>query len=173
MTRRILLFLLSLIFLAVAVSSLSAQTPTGEDPLSARSVVAVHADKNPELDGSLKDVGWQDASLIGNFRQREPFERQPPTERTEVRVLYDSRYLFFGIHCFDSEPKKIVATELRRDADFSVDDTFTVLISPNNDRRNGYTFTTNPLGTQFDALISDEGRVNDPNWDGIWKSNAH
>src|SRR6266700_4006127 len=173
MKKKTHLFLLNLIFLAVSVSSLSAQTPTSEDPLSARSVVAARADKVPELDGSLKDAGWQDASLISNFRQREPFERQPPTEKTEVRVLYDSRYLYVGIQCFDSEPKKIVATELRRDADFSVDDNFTVLISPNNDRRNGYTFTTNPLGTQFDALISDEGRVNDPNWDGIWKSNAH
>ena len=173
MKKKTHLFLLNLIFLAVSVSSLSAQTPTSEDPLSARSVVAAHADIAPELDGTLKDATWQDARLISSFHQREPFETQPPTEKTEVRVLYDSRYLYFGIHCFDSDPKKIVATELRRDADFSVDDNFTVLISPNNDRRNGYTFTTNPLGTQFDALISDEGRVNDPNWDGIWKSNAH
>jgi len=136
-------------------------------------MVAVHADKAPELDGTLNDANWQDASLVTNFHQREPFERQPPTEKTEVRIVYDSRYLYFGIHCFDPDPKKIVATELRRDADFSVDDNFTVLISPNNDKRNGYTFTTNALGTQFDALISDEGRVNDPNWDGIWKSNGH
>ena len=114
-------------------------------------MVAVHADKAPELDGTLNDANWQDASLVTNFHQREPFERQPPTEKTEVRIVYDSRYLYFGIHCFDSDPKKIVATELRRDADFSVDDNFTVLISPNNDKRNGYTFTTNALGTQFDA----------------------
>ncbi len=157
----------SLIFLTVVIPSLSAQTPTGDDPKSARSMVAVRADKAPELDGTLNDANWQDASLVTNFHQREPFERQPPTEKTEVRIVYDSRYLYFGIHCFDSDPKKIVATELRRDADFSVDDNFTVLISPNNDKRNGYTFTTNALGTQFNALISDEGRVNDPNWDGI------
>src|SRR5256712_118130 len=173
MTRTTSFFLRSLIFLAVAVFRLSAQTPTNNDPWWARSAVAVHADKVPGLDGTLKDPGWQGARLISSFHQREPFERQPATEKTEVRVLYDSRFLYFGIHCFDSEPKKIVATELRRDADFSVDDNFTVLVSPNNDKRNGYTFTTNPLGTQFDALISDEGRVNDPNWDGIWKSNAH
>src|SRR5713101_4220434 len=166
-------FYWTIILMSVGVASVSGQTPANDDSPSMRSVVAVRADNAPELDGSLKDAGWQDARLISNFRQREPFERQPPTEKTEVRVLYDNRYLYFGIQCFDSEAKKIVATELRRDADFSVDDTFTVLISPNNDRRNGYTFTTNPLGTQFDALISDEDRVNDPNWDGIWKSNAH
>ncbi len=112
-----------------------------------------------------------------------PANGDSPSMRSVVAVRTDKapgldgslkdRYLYFGIQCLDSEPKKIVATELRRDADFSVDDNFTVLISPNNDKRNGYTFTTNPLGTQFDALISDEGRVNDPNWDGIWKSSAH
>ena len=161
----------TIIFLSVGTAA--AQTSATGDPSSVRSVVAVHADKAPELDGTLNDLSWQNSMLVSGFRQREPFERQPATEKTEVRVLHDSRFLYFGIHCFDSEPKKIVATELRRDADFSVDDNFTVLISPNDDKRNGYTFTTNPLGTQFDALISDEGRVNDPNWDGIWKSNAH
>jgi hypothetical protein len=157
----------------LAVGQAMAQTPPTADGLASRSINAVRADKAPELDGTLKDAAWRETAAISSFHQREPFERQPPTEKTEVRVLYDSRYLYFGIHCFDSDPKKIVATELRRDADFSVDDNFTVLISPNNDKRNGYTFTTNALGTQFDALISDEGRVNDPNWDGIWKSNAH
>lgn len=165
-------FYWTLFFLLVGLCPAAAQTPMRADPLS-RSVVAAHVDKPPELDGTLKDAAWQDATFISSFHQREPFERQPATEGTEVRVLYDSRFVYFGIHCFDSEPKKIVATELRRDADFSVDDNFTVLISPNDDKRNGYTFTTNPLGTQFDALISDEGRTNDPNWDGIWKSNGH
>jgi hypothetical protein len=171
MPKNIAFVLATIVFLSVATAT--AQTSASADPSSVRSVVAVHTDRAPELDGALKDAAWQDATSIDSFHQREPFERQPPTQRTEVRVLYDSRFLYFGIHCFDSEAKKIVATELRRDADFSVDDNFTILISPNNDKRNGYTFTTNPLGTQFDALISDEGRVNDPNWDGIWKSNAH
>src|SRR5437879_10709725 len=104
MTRRPLLFLWILIFWAVAVPSLSAQTKTNEDSLSAKSVIAVRADKAPEMDGTLKDLAWQNAQLVSGFRQREPFERQPATEKTEVRVLYDSRFLYFGIHCFDSEP---------------------------------------------------------------------
>ena len=34
-----------------------------------------------------------------------------------------------------------------RNADLSVDDYFTILISPNHDGRNGYEFSVNPLGT--------------------------
>jgi len=86
-------FYWTIILLSVGVVSVAGQTPANGDSSSMRSVVAVRADKAPELDGSLKDAGWQDASLISNFRQREPFERQPPTEKTEVRVLYDSHYL--------------------------------------------------------------------------------
>jgi Domain of unknown function (DUF5916)/Carbohydrate family 9 binding domain-like len=148
--------------------SQSKETPSA----SSRSVTATAVEQIPALDGTVQGAAWTRASVVSEFHQREPFEKQPATERTEVRILYDRRYLYFGIHCYDSEPHGIVATELRRDADFSVDDNFTILLSPANDRRNGYTFTINPLGTQFDALISGEGRVNDPNWDGVWKSDA-
>ena len=34
-----------------------------------------------------------------------------------------------------------------RNADLSVDDYFTILISPNHGGRNGYEFSVNPLGT--------------------------
>ena len=88
-----------------------------------------------------------------------------------MRVLYDKRSLYFLVTCFDTEPGRILS-ELRRDADLSVDDNFTILISPSHDGRNGYEFTVNPLGTQADSLIADQGRVNDSNWDGIWSSNA-
>jgi Domain of unknown function (DUF5916)/Carbohydrate family 9 binding domain-like len=150
-----------------------AQTSAASTTTNNSSVAAARVDSAPPLDGTLSNEAWKTAALISDFHQREPFERKAPTEKTEVHVLYDSRYLYFGIHCYDSTPHKIVATELRRDADYTVDDYFTILISPNNDKRNGYTFTVNALGTQFDALITGEGRVNDPNWDGIWKSDAH
>jgi len=34
--------------------------------------------------------------------------------------------LYFGIECFDSAPEGIIATELRRDTDFTVDDYFSI-----------------------------------------------
>jgi hypothetical protein len=136
-----------------------------------RSVRPARTTHQPSLDGSA-DNAWRSSPEIAAFRQREPFEGTPATEKTSVRVLYDKRSLYFLIECHDSQPQRIVATELRRDADLSVDDSFTILISPNNDARNGYEFAINPLGTQADSLIADQGRVNDPNWDGIWTSSA-
>ncbi len=135
--------------------------------VESRSLVPAKALHEPSMD-ILADGAWNTAPEIAVFKQREPFEGKPATEKTSVRVLYDKHSLYFLITCNDSEPRRIVASELRRDADLSVDDNFTILISPNHDGRNGYEFAVNPLGTQADALIADQGRVNDSNWDGIY-----
>ncbi len=145
-----------------------------QEPL--RAAQARHVDRAPKLDGTLDDPLWQQATPIANFLQREPYEGQSPTERTEVRVLHTKREVYFGITCFDSDPKKIVATELRRDVSQELDDYFEIIIDSAHDRRNAYVFQFNPLGTQRDALITEEQRTGsgdgDPGWDGIWTSEA-
>ncbi len=137
-----------------------------------RSVKAVHAEHPPRMDGAI-DQSWATAATVSDFKQQEPFEGRPATERTTVAILYDSHSLYFGIHCFDSDPHRIIANQLQRDGDYTTDDSVSILISPDNDRRNAYIFTVNPLGTQFDESLFDEGKIEDPNWDGIWTSNAH
>ena len=134
------------------VSLLTPPRPATAAPDENRRLTGVKAVRAPSLDGGLSDPLWLQSERVSQFYQREPFEKEPATEKTEVTILYDDRYLYFGIHCFDSEPEKITATELRRDTDFSVDDHFTILISPTNDKRNGYTFTINPLGTPAGRL---------------------
>jgi hypothetical protein len=139
---------------------------------------AVRVDRGPKLDGTLDDPLWQSAKPIGDFRQQEPYEGQPATERTEVRILYTRHAVYFGIRCFDSEPSRIIASELRRDVSQDLDDHFEILIDSNHDRRGAYVFQINPLGTQVDGLIVEEQKDNpgtdfDPGWDGVWTSEAH
>src|SRR5207248_3270500 len=134
------------------------QTQTGAQELL-RTVKATRIDHAPKLDGTLDDPLWQQATPIGNFLQREPFEGRTPTEKTEVRILYTTHEVYFGITCFDSAPKKIVATELRRDVPQELDDYFEIIIDSAHDRRNAYVFQMNPLGTQRDALITEEQRT--------------
>jgi hypothetical protein len=133
-------------------------------------------DRPPKLDGTLDDPLWLLATPISNLLQREPYEGRPPTEPTEVRILYDKHEVYFGITCFDSDPKGIVATELRRDVSQELDDYFEIIIDSSHDRRNAYVFQLNPLGTQRDALITEEQAADngdgDPGWDGVWTSEA-
>jgi hypothetical protein len=129
------------------------------------------------MDGTLDDPLWQLAKPIADFRQKEPYEGEPATEKTEVRILYTRHAVYFGIHCFDSEPSKIIATELRRDVSQDLDDHFEILIDSNFNRRGGYVFEVNPLGTQSDGLIVEEQEGSqetefDTGWDGVWVSEA-
>jgi hypothetical protein len=138
---------------------------------------AMPVDLAPKLDGTLDDSLWQLAKPITDFRQREPLAGQPATEKTEVRILYTRRATYFGIRCFDSNPSHIIASELRRDVSQDLDDHFEILIDSNHDRRGGYVFQVNPLGTQMDGLIVEEQRSDDetefdPGWDGVWTSEA-
>jgi hypothetical protein len=138
-----------------------------------RSARAVRVERAPKLDGTLNDPLWQKASPATDLVQREPFEGRTPTERTEVRVLYTRTAVFFGVNCLDSNPAGIVATELRRDVSQELDDYFEIVIDSAHDRRNAYVFQVNPLGTQRDALITEEQRTDsgvgdgDSGWDGV------
>jgi len=129
------------------------------------------------MDGTLNDPLWQLAKTISDFRQQEPHEGQSATERTEVRILYSRHAVYFGIHCFDSDPSRIIASELRRDVSQDLDDHLEILIDSNHDRRGAYVFQVNPLGTQMDGLIVEEQKDNssvdfDSGWDGVWTSEA-
>jgi Domain of unknown function (DUF5916) len=147
-----------------------------QEPL--RTAQASRVDRSPKMDGTLNDPLWSQATPIANFLQREPYEGQSPTEQTEVRILFTKREVYFGITCFDSNPKGIVSTELRRDVSQELDDYFEIIIDSAHDRRNAHVFQINPLGTQRDSLVTEEQVTDsslgdgDPGWDGVWTSEA-
>jgi len=177
--RLLCLAFVGAVFLPVCGARARPRDP-GSPPLpqtQARVAQAVSVNHAPKLDGTLDDPLWLAALPITDFRQREPFEGQPATERTEVRILYTRHSVYFGIHCFDSEPSRIIATELRRDVSQDLDDHIEILIDSNHDRRGAYVFEINPLGTQNDGLIVEErggpdGGDFDRGWDGVWTSEA-
>ena len=84
-----------------------------QEPL--RSAQASRVGRAPKMDGTLDDPLWQQATPITNFLQREPYEGQAPTEKTEVRILYTKHEVYFGVACHDSVIGGPVATQLRRD----------------------------------------------------------
>src|SRR5215470_18264704 len=167
---------LLLIFLLLITSGQStyAQTPAS----APRTATAARVEHAPRLDGSLDDPLWSSAPVISDFRQREPNETQPATENTEVRILYDSRHLYIGVHCYDSTPGAIVARQLRRDLSQDLDDNFAIAVDSTFSHRNAYVFQVNPLGTQRDGRIVEElapppdDSIIDPSWDGLWMSAA-
>ena len=120
------------------------------------------------LDGKLDEPSWAGAPLANGFVQNDPREGAPATYDTEVRLLYDDRALYIGVFAKDPEPGEIIVNELRKDFNTSSADGFQVVIDTFHDERNGYQFAINPMGAKWDAQMSNEGRDNNANWDGIW-----
>ena len=119
------------------------------------------------LDGSLAGPAWSAADSIVDFRQREPLEGAPASERTVVKVIRDARNLYVGVRAYDRDIAGVRASQLRRDADLSSDDNVTILIDSYRDRRSAFLFRTNPNGAMWDAQLVGLDNVNE-NWNGIW-----
>ena len=130
------------------------------------------------VDGRLDEPAWQAAEPLRGFRQREPLEGEPATEETEVRLLFDAGTLYVGVLARDREPGAVIARILQRDRlmeldllgqlRFAGDDAVAIVLDPFHDHRSGVIFATNPLGAEFDALVTDEGGGVNISWRGIW-----
>ncbi len=121
------------------------------------------------VDGVLDEPAWRRAEAIADFVQQEPHVNQPASEHTEVRVIVGEDAFYFGIRCATA-PGGVTARERRRDNPFADDDRFEIVLDTFHDHRNGYHFAINPLGTQYDALSTDEGRDVNVEWDERWWS---
>ena len=153
------------LLLVLSALSLHAQRGTGKP---AHILHAVRTVEKITLDGNLNDAAWMKAPVEWDFTQRDPIEGQDPTERTEVRILYDDASIYFGVRLFDAEPQKIVRQLSRRD-DYADADRLTIQLSPNHDRLTGVQFEVSAAGVQRDAIISNDV-FTDNSWDGVWES---
>jgi len=135
-------------------------------------VVAIRTELTIKVDGLLDEPVWATIKPITEFVQRLPLDGGEPTEKSEMRILYDDDHLYFGFTFFDSEPEKVRATILNRGGWIHRDDKLEIALDTYLDRRNAYLFEMNPLGTQDDALISDESRpsLDEWAWDGVYIS---
>ena len=162
---------LALIFLVLMQPAFLAAQDTGQQH-GKGSLTLIRIDGEVLLDGKLDEDDWDRAERVTQFIQKDPDEGMPSTERTEVRALYDGENLYFGVQCFDSQAEGIRATELRRDNQFQNDDSFAIILDTFHDHRNAFLFRINPRGTQYDALVTDEGRDINSSWDEKWEVQA-
>ena len=115
----------------------------------------------PSIDGVLDERVWQEATPLTDFVQAEPFEGQPASENTEVRILYDDEAIYVGVVLHDSDPSQIVTTDTRRDAGLGELDSFQIIFDTFHDRQNGFVFGTNAAGVQYDAQVRNQGEPDD------------
>ncbi|MCY4572425.1 MAG: carbohydrate binding family 9 domain-containing protein, partial [Gemmatimonadetes bacterium] len=130
-----------------------------------------------DLDGRILEDIWQSATPITDFMQQEPVEGGTPSERTEIRVIFDTDHLYIGAILYD-DPDGILAYQRQRDAGLNTDDRFMWILDTFLDGRTGYFFEINPAGLMGDGLLGGGGGRGGGGggggvskaWDGIWEA---
>jgi hypothetical protein len=163
------------VFPVVGNLSLGAQTvQTSSASLPVAGAVAVAGTIN--VDGRLDETAWTRATPITDFKQQQPREGAPASERTEVRVLYDERALYIGARMYDSlGGRGIIAPVSRRDQlldsngnngafNSLTSDKLIVILDPYHNKIDQVWFEVNPAGVRGDQFNGD------PSWDPIWEA---
>ena len=132
-----------------------------------RSAVVTATGMEIVIDGSLDEAPWRRSPKIGELVQRIPRAGAKPTERTEVTLLYDKDNLYIGVMCYDSEPSRVLASEMARDVRLNPDDRLSIILDTFRDQSNAFYFSTNPNGALVDGLVFANGETNE-DWDAIW-----
>jgi hypothetical protein len=153
---------LSLLLLAALAAPLAGQR-SAPDTLKASKIAGTI-----KLDGVLDEADWAKAPRISNFTQRELDENKPATEKTEVAILYSPTEMFIGVWCWDSEPDKIIAQKMKWDFEYGTEDNLIIALDSYGDKRNAYLLAINPNGAQYDALVVDNNRKTNVDWNGVW-----
>ena len=167
----ILLFALLLCF----ASSIAAQQPVpGQIAEQPRPVLrASPLDGDIRIDGKLDEAAWAAAAPYSDFRQLDPNEGQPVSEKTELRVLYDRDAIYLGLRMYDSEPSGIRSRLARRDEPIFGADLVEVYMDTYLDRLTGFVFRITPAGAVRDAAWlapGSGGFGQDNSWDAVWES---
>lgn len=126
-------------------------------------IKAVRISIAPQIDGKLDDEIWKSAQPATGFRQQDPVENADPSQKTEVRFLYDNSALYIGAMLYDSAPDSILRQLGVRDNSLNAD-YFNVSIDPFNSEIDAYIFEVSASGVQGDS------RTSDFRYNAVWKS---
>ncbi len=126
----------------------------------------------PRIDGKLDDKCWlTEGYWDGNFIQQQPQQGREPSQKTEVKILYNDDNLYVAIRCYDNEPKKISPILGRRD-DFTSGDIAGIALDTYYDKTTAFEFNITAAGQKVD-LVHRGAYEWDTNWDAVWEGIAH
>ena len=154
-------FILSLLFLMTILHGIS---------FAQKTIKAFELNYLPDIDGIFEPEKWMGSDSAVSFVQMEPLTGSPASQKTTCYFGFNKENIYVTFLCYQSNP--IIAKNQSRDALSKNDDIVAVILDTYNDNRSGYTFFVNPLGTQIEMKVNDDGVNIDLNWDTEWKCAA-
>ena len=139
----------------------------GQDHTTVR---AVRIQAPLKIDGALDEPFYTSVPPISDFIQQEPHEGEPATEKTEMWLAFDNNNVYVAFRCWESEPGRVVASDMRRDGPnlWQGDDLVAVSFDTFHDGRNSFNFITNALGAREDGQVTNERQWNG-DWNTVWE----
>ena len=129
----------------------------GADGFQAR---RLQGNQQIQLDGTLNDAAWAEAPVYDTFFETQPVDNVAAKIRTEVRVLYDQRYLYIGVRAHDSEPARIRSPFARRDKLSNDQDYIGLYLDPSGSAKAAQVIYVNARGAISDGSHSPAGGDN-------------
>ncbi len=117
----------------------------------------------PVIDGRLDDPAWNEGEWAGDYRQFAPTEGASPSQRTELKILYDETNVYVAIRAHDEMAKVHRYSGLR---DEMVGDIVGVCFDSYFDKRTGFEFDLTAAGGKIDLVLTNDNA--DTNWNAVW-----
>jgi hypothetical protein len=127
--------------------------------------IAVFTEQNPKIDGLQEDL-WLNAVPVGDFVQHDPWQGASPSQKTEVRIMYDHKAIYIFARMYDTAPDSILLQLGNRDESPNAD-WVTFKFDTYNNQLDGYVFAVYASGVQSDS------RYNDYSYNAVWESKTH
>jgi len=105
----------------------------------------------PLIDGVFNDEAWNLVQWEGDFIQREPYDGEPPSQKTIFKILYDDNNLYVAIKAEDTEPEEIEKRLTRRD-EFE-GDWVAIGIDSYYDKLTGFGFAVTAAGVMLRVML--------------------
>ena len=128
-----------------------AQTVLSSSLHSEKKYTARMAKRPIKVDGKLNEHDWKQAVVISDFEDIEGAAKPKPTFSTEVKMMWDSQYLYIGAVL---EEPHLWGTLKKYDDIIYRDHDFEVFIDPMGDGEQYFEIEINVLGTIMDLFMN-------------------
>jgi len=150
--KRLLTLLQVIFFSNVALSIISillfSGKVNGQGSLTNRSITVHRTTSKIIIDADLNEDAWQTAALADSFINKWPTDTGKAKLQTEVKIMYDEQFIYFGIKAYMGDKQPVIQS-LKRDVNPYYSDGVSVVIDAADKNTSGYTFGVNAAGAQM------------------------
>jgi len=160
----------NMVFASVKSEFMATVGDSSQSPKKIRSYTITRlTTPKPNIDGVLDDLCWKTGQWAGDFTQWYPKEKGKPSQKTEMKILYDDENIYVALRAYDNEPEKILRISGRRDE--QVGDFMGVCFDSYHDHRTGFEFDISAAGQKMDLILTNPMNA-DVNWNAVWYAKA-